>query len=119
MTGVDNNPFAVFSPEGLPAEDVIDLFVKDVPGVDSIQSLGLDEKPGTQVKSSDNIVVVFEIWKEMLTSSFDEAIAYTQRLIDEAAIPSYESPLLRFSTFLAPFFDAWRSLPDMPSSGKY
>src|SRR3954454_9733318 len=34
------NPFAVFSPEGLPAADVIDLFVRDVPGVDSIQSDG-------------------------------------------------------------------------------
>lgn len=236
MATVDTNPFAVFSPEGLPAEDVVELFVKDVPGVDSIQSVGhtllmgargsgksmimrflepdcqlvaqakmgpseipLTELPyyaayltikqtdlgypelerlnGTiadhlvnehllvlnlalkiiaratdnhhfsatdapigeksasefnrlqrrvfdtdavaQIQSSSNILSALEYWREILTSSFDRAINFTQQLVEEENIPSYNSTLLRFSTFLAPFFHAWRSFPVMPHSGKF
>ncbi|TCL93581.1 hypothetical protein C8J38_1022 [Rhizobium sp. PP-WC-2G-219] len=36
----NNNPFKVFSPEHLDPSDVVDLFVVDSPGVDSIQSDG-------------------------------------------------------------------------------
>jgi hypothetical protein len=34
------NPFTVFSPEGLAAEEVVELFVENSPGADSIQSAG-------------------------------------------------------------------------------
>ncbi len=34
------NPFAVFSPEGLNAKEVVDLFIEASPGVDSIQTDG-------------------------------------------------------------------------------
>ncbi|MEM6693515.1 MAG: hypothetical protein AAF626_02490 [Pseudomonadota bacterium] len=63
---------------------------------------------------------LFAFFKNQLATLYSNSLSYLDRILeDPTTTPKFDQNLLRFSTFLLPVLDGWRSLPGMPQDGQF
>ncbi|WP_171173697.1 hypothetical protein [Ruegeria sp. HKCCD8929] len=63
---------------------------------------------------------LFSFLKTKLAALYSTSLTYLDRILeDPTTTPKFEQNLLRFSTFLLPILEGWRSLPGMPDDGQF
>ncbi len=68
----------------------------------------------------DDYYQLFAFFKNQLAILYSNSLNYLDRILeDPTTTPKFDQNLLRFSTFLLPVLDGWRSLPGMPEDGQF